>query len=60
MQRAETEPIINEAVLDLWNKEGMMPAVIAQKLGYPLDVVEDIIEALGICANNVVGYVEGF
>ena len=56
----ETVPIIESAVLDLWNKERMIPAVIAQKLGYPLDVVEDIIVALGTYANTVVGYVEGF
>ena len=59
MQRVETAPIIDSAVLDLWT-EGMIPAVIAQKLGYPLDVVVDIIVALGTYANNVVGYVEGF
>jgi len=58
MQRVDTAPIIDSAVHDLW-KEGMLPAVIAQKLGYPLDVVEDIIVALGSYANNVVGYVEG-
>ena len=39
-------PIIDSAVLALWN-EGMMPAMISQKLGYPLDKVEDIIEAPG-------------
>jgi len=60
VQKVETVPIIKDAILDLWNKERMMPAVIAQKLGYPLDVVEDIIEALGNYTNNVVGYVEGF
>ena len=55
----ETAPIIESAVLDLRN-EGMMPESIAAKLGYPLHIVKDIIEALGNYTNNVVGYVEGF
>ena len=46
MQAIATAPIIDGAVLALWN-EGMMPEMISQKLGYPLDSVEDIIEAPG-------------
>jgi len=55
----ETVPVIESAVLDLRN-EGMMPESIARKLGYPLHMVEDILEALWNQTNNVVGYVEGF
>ena len=46
IQAIATAPIIDNAVLALWN-EGMMPEMIAEKLGYPLDSVEDIIEAPG-------------
>ena len=44
IQAIATHPIIDNAVLTLWN-EGMMPEMIAGKLGYPLHMVEDIIEA---------------
>ena len=40
------EAILEGAILQLWH-EGMMPESIANKLGYPLDTVEDIIEAPG-------------
>ena len=46
IQAIATHPIIDNAVLTLWN-EGMMPEMISQKLGYPLHMVEDIIEAPG-------------
>ena len=44
VQAIATHPIIDSAVLTLWN-EGMMTEMISQKLGYPLHMVEDIIEA---------------
>ena len=37
---------LTEAILKLWN-EGMMPAVIADKLGRDIEEVEDVIEDLG-------------
>ena len=51
VQAIATAPIIDGAALALWN-EGMMPEMISQKLGYPLDSVEDIIEAPGNYINE--------